>query len=188
MYTERASHVAAPIYDAMVILGGPGLSSVEFIYPGSGTRGTGANMPTQMNYMGGAASGDGDNQRIYIIGGVKYNAWNRSCNEAEYLSYCYQLDPFTWQWYSCKAMPTARADLSVVSLDNKLYAIGGGNCSGKTNAVEVYDPAFNSWTSVNPMLTRADNTAAVTVDGKIYVFYADDGQINVEEYDPKREN
>jgi len=97
MDKSRASHVTVSFGNGLVILGGAGLSSVEFVYPG-GTSGTGENMPRQMNYMAGAVSGNGDSQRIYLMGGVKYDAWASSCNEAKYLSYCYRLDPLTWTW------------------------------------------------------------------------------------------
>ncbi len=187
MMSERENHVSVEFDNAILTLGGLGQTSVEFVYPGYSSNGDGEDMPIKMNHMAGASHGTGDDQRVYIMGGVKYNKWKSACNEAEYLSTCYKLNPYTWGWNSCASMPTVRANLSVVELDNKIYAIGGRNCSGATNKVQVYSPISNSWALASPMLYSVANSSAVSVGGKIYVFYANDGKINVEEYDPSRE-
>ncbi len=187
MSTSRASHVAVDAGNGLIILGGSGERSVEFVYPG-GSSGYGSSLPIEMNYMGGAGFGSGDDRRIYIMGGVKYNVYARSCNEAEYLSYVYKVNQYSvdWDWTACRSMPTVRSDLSVVELNDELFAIGGRNCNGATNVVEVYSPITNTWATASPMLHSGGN-AATAYDGKIYVFYSEDGSINVEEYDPERE-
>ncbi|MCP4050447.1 MAG: hypothetical protein GY730_07055 [bacterium] len=177
-------HIAVEIDGMIVTLGGS--SAVEFVYP-EGASGFGSKMP-RMPRLGGAALGMGENRRIYICGGVRANPQYVSCKRAEYFKNCFKLNPFSdWEWTSVKSMPTVRADLSVVELNNKLYTIGGRNCKGSTNVVEMYDPELHTWTTVSPMLSSTQKGKSAVVDGKIYVFYANDGKINVEEYDPDRE-
>jgi N-acetylneuraminic acid mutarotase len=58
-------------------------------------------------------------------------------------------------WTVAAPLPTARNRLGAVSLNGKIYAIGGGvgqDASEVTQSVvEVYDPATNSWSKVAPM-------------------------------------
>ncbi|MFY4728799.1 hypothetical protein [Nitrospira sp. BLG_2] len=54
-------------------------------------------------------------------------------------------------------MPTPRRRLIVVSVDNKIYAIGGVNFSSDPNGLiysystEEYNPATDTWASNAPM-------------------------------------
>ena len=70
-------------------------------------------------------------------------------------------------------MPTARHALSTSTLGGKIYAIGGYDPSdpGYPNvvAVEVYDPATDTWTTAPDMLTERFGPRTSVVDGKIYV-------------------
>jgi len=93
-------------------------------------------------------------------------------------------------------MPTARAALVAIEVNNKIYAIGGVDCVGgcyRPLAVnEVYDPATNTWTTKAPMPTARFRISAATVNGKIYVFGGGTGAVSgsgnrfdvVEEYNP----
>lgn len=83
--------------------------------------------------------------------------------------------PVSAQTWTTKAvMPTARAQVSVVSAPNGLiYAIGGYTNSTyvPVTKVEAYNLTTNSW-SVKASLPNATRgaAAAVGLDGKIYVF------------------
>jgi hypothetical protein len=86
-------------------------------------------------------------------------------------------DPSTSTWSTRASMPTARASLGGSSMNNKVYAIGGGtSCdvllSGTIyNVNEVYDPPTNTWTTLAPMpIPVMGNSATVGYNGKIYVF------------------
>jgi len=72
-------------------------------------------------------------------------------------------------WKTMAEMPTARSDLGVVTVNGKIYAIGGrnGNVTLKTN--EEYNPATNTWTTKTPMPTARSNFAIAVYQGKIYV-------------------
>lgn len=74
--------------------------------------------------------------------------------------------------------------------EGKLYAIGGYDRKANSSAVEVYDPARDSWTTAAPLPTPRDHLATATVAGKIYAIGGRvDGDYSrnlatVERYDP----
>jgi len=67
-------------------------------------------------------------------------------------------------------MPTARSYLATVTVNGKVYAIGGIDNNGNyLNRVEVYNPATNNWSQAAPMPTaRGSLAAAVDAQGNIY--------------------
>jgi Kelch motif len=84
-------------------------------------------------------------------------------------------DPATNSWTMRAPMPTPRWDLTAVTLNGKIYAIGGqtkrdntSQLGSNTDIVEVYDPATDSWNTDNCMITPRDYFAAATVDGRIF--------------------
>jgi len=93
-------------------------------------------------------------------------------------------------WKTKSPMPTARASLAAVTVDRKIYAIGGDNGPDtELKTVEEYDPDTNSWRKVADMPTARDHFAATALDGKIYAIGGhiggSGGFLNtVEEYDP----
>jgi N-acetylneuraminic acid mutarotase/Tfp pilus assembly protein PilX len=111
-------------------------------------------------------------------------SWSYSNN---CISWSYVHPPNTAQaWTTMTSMPTARTGHSVVTVNNKIYAIGGLSGSGYLNKVEQYDPATNSWTTKASMPSRRADAAAAVVNGKIYVMGGTDGGTldKTEEYDP----
>jgi N-acetylneuraminic acid mutarotase len=72
-------------------------------------------------------------------------------------------------WTVGEKMPTKRLETSAVTLDDKIYIIGGMNKRGSTNIVEVYDSDTNKWSKVVSLPEKLDHTAAATFEGKIYV-------------------
>src|SRR5262245_33409994 len=83
----------------------------------------------------------------------------------------------TWS----KAAPLAagpRSELQAVSLDGKIYAIGGYSVvtrDGKPAVIpnsgvnEVYDPVTDSWRSLAAVPMGANHTGIAVLGGKIYV-------------------
>jgi len=81
-------------------------------------------------------------------------------------------------WSTKTPMSQARADLGVVAVDGKIYAIGGYTAIGHewwgtyptnyTNTNERYDPATNMWTTLEPMPTSRANFAIIAYQSKIY--------------------
>ena len=88
------------------------------------------------------------------------------------------------------SLNTARQGLQVVTLDGKIYAIGGQTeaSSGYTNIVEVYDPETDTWSSAASMNYARSYFGAVVYDGKIYVmgglYGTSSYRNNMEVYDP----
>ena len=77
-------------------------------------------------------------------------------------------------WTPAKNMSTPRNELTAVTLDGKIYAMGGEDIASggsQKDSVEVYDIAQDKWTqgSVAKMPVALDHTASAVFDGKIYV-------------------
>jgi len=104
------------------------------------------------------------NGKIYAIGGMPdYNT-----NE--------EYDPATDMWNVKAPMPTARYKFGIAVYQNKIYCIGGqfsnrsSNArSEQTGAIEVYDPATNTWEIKTPMPSPRSQFQANVVNGKIYL-------------------
>ena len=74
-------------------------------------------------------------------------------------------------------------------INGKLYVAGGLNGSGIiTGAVEVYDPATNTWSALASMPTAVVNAASVALNGQLYVFGGNNGTdlAIVQVYDPHK--
>lgn len=87
-------------------------------------------------------------------------------------------------WLSMAAMPNQRNGFGAVNLNGKIYTMGGG--SG-TVAVDVYDPATNTWGSAAPLLAPHQFPQAVNLNGFIYLMGGNNpGNSNpsVQRYDP----
>lgn len=91
----------------------------------------------------------------------------------------------TGTWTSKADMPTPRENLCVVTLNNKIYALGGMNRpSGNTSIVEVYDPLTNSWSNAAPLPAASADMGAAELNGKIYVVGGSNDRSALWEYNP----
>jgi N-acetylneuraminic acid mutarotase len=75
-------------------------------------------------------------------------------------------------WEFLEPMPTNRAFLGVVALNNKIYAIGG-ECVEKEkykilNTNEMYDPTLNSWIIKQSMPTPRSSFGIAVYGNSIY--------------------
>jgi len=67
-------------------------------------------------------------------------------------------------------MPTPRAEVASAVVDGKIYIIGGFTKNGQnSDLIEVYDPASDTWSSIDPMPERLDHVMAAATYGKLYV-------------------
>jgi len=84
------------------------------------------------------------------------------------------------KWSGFTAKPTPRSDSSSAVINGKIYVIGGvghvGSDSGYgrksatyTKAVEIYDPAIDSWTTGAEMNNVRFGAGSVSDDEKIYI-------------------
>jgi N-acetylneuraminic acid mutarotase/Tfp pilus assembly protein PilX len=95
----------------------------------------------------------------------------------------------TQAWTAMANMPTARTNLMIATVNNKIYAIGGRLATNTFfKLVEEYNPATNTWATKASMPTARSDAAAAVVNGKIYVVGGVNAGNNAlstnEEYDP----
>lgn len=79
-----------------------------------------------------------------------------------------QLAPGTWT--TLAPMPTARQEVAVATLDNRVYVIGGfGPGAEPVATVEAYDPAANRWEARAPLPAPLHHPAAAVAAGRLLV-------------------
>jgi N-acetylneuraminic acid mutarotase len=81
-------------------------------------------------------------------------------------------------------MPTAREDVGIGVVNDKIYVIGGWRQdSNSLNTVEMYDPESNTWTKKADLPEKKEELGVAVVNGKIYAIGGDVSD-SVFEYDP----
>ncbi len=159
------------------------LSIVEEYDPVTDTWTRKANMPTAR--YGHAASVV--NGKIYVIGGEP--------TEQASLPTVEEYDPATDTWTKKTDMPTKRSFLCTCAVDGKIYVFGGitaGVPGAVPNppAMDVYDPAKDSWTTKADIPTPRVMGSACVFDKRIYFMGGVKGDVHnpplatMEEYDP----
>jgi DNA-binding CsgD family transcriptional regulator/N-acetylneuraminic acid mutarotase len=74
------------------------------------------------------------------------------------------------RWQELAPMPTARKGLAVAAYDGKIYAIAGETEDGVTNVVERYDPATDTWETLEASKpTQVADVEVALIGGKLYV-------------------
>jgi N-acetylneuraminic acid mutarotase len=119
-------------------------------------------------------------KKIYIIGGFDGSIPLTSVEE-----YDVSLD----SWSIVSHMDSARSQLELAVLNDKIYILGGTvNYPYPTSTVLEYDPQMNSWESKADMLTARKNVTAVVLDNEIYVIgglnMTDQNVATVESFSP----
>ena len=189
-------HTASLIYEGKIyVVGGFLKDKVPtdklFIYdPQKNEWQEGSPLPSPRGAMG----AEFVNGLLYVVGGV--NASHIPVNTN--LAY----DPKTDTWSIKSPMPTARHHLQTEVVDGKIFALGGRILGDgimpedieetltNFDRNEMYDPQTDSWTILEPMLSkRSGFAAAVPSDANIYVFGGQGvgrGKLmdSVEKYDP----
>lgn len=139
--------------------GGPFLGEVHEFDPLTELWTPQASMPTARG--GGVAAVIDD--KIYVAGG-------RPPHGNDFAVY----DPANDEWTPLPDIPTDRNHTAAAAIDGKMYVVGGrfgaGFRSEMTNALEVYDPATNEWSSLAPMPTVRGGLNAVAANGCLHVF------------------
>jgi N-acetylneuraminic acid mutarotase len=120
-------------------------------------------MPIVRSHFGSAAW----NGRIYVFGG--------GGEGFKSLNLVHIYDPGVDQWSTGHPMPTTRSGVVAVTLEDRIYVMGGGfkKPDGTFNfltTVEIYDPTSDRWKKGSDLLMRHDAPAALVLDRKIYLF------------------
>jgi N-acetylneuraminic acid mutarotase len=140
-------------------------AAVEEYDPATNTWATKAPMPTVRTSLIVLAAANG---RIYAIGGTTDLAVPMSTVE--------EYDPVTNTWATKAPMPTARWDLAgATGTNGRLYTMGGASavpsCCQHYATVEEYDPAVNTWATLESMPLAMNGMEATTgANSKLYVF------------------
>ena len=74
-------------------------------------------------------------------------------------------------WAARTPMPTARAMAAAVTIDGRVYVVGGamGAFNNQSlSTLEVYDPVTNTWSTGAPMPTHRFGLQAAAIDGHLY--------------------
>jgi N-acetylneuraminic acid mutarotase len=133
-----------------------------------------------------------------VIGGKLYVAGNNAADHTAGVK-AEAYDPVSNAWTAIANFPYPYVAYPAgAAVGGRFYVIGGcqsepgtgPDCRiGSTNAVEVYDPSTNAWSSGPAMPTARNNPTAGVIDGKIYVAggglpYGDNVTNVLEVFDP----
>lgn len=116
-----------------------------------------APMPTVMKYCGGAWAGG----KFWVIGGIE----NATAN--------YGYDPVTNTWSTYAPIPIAVwfSTFSISGDGDYVYSIGGGGGYGSwpaVDAVQIYDPATNTWAYETPLpVAYGTNSSDICLGGTV---------------------
>ncbi|MBI4747704.1 MAG: hypothetical protein HY774_04410 [Acidobacteria bacterium] len=99
--------------------------------------------------------------RIYLIGGISNRIVSNTVE---------RYDPVADTWARVAPVPERLHHTTAVSLNNRIFVIGGYNSLAFTPVASVYifDPATNQWTEGPALPSPRGALACVTIDGKIY--------------------
>ncbi len=168
---------AGPVYQA--------LGTVEVYDPVTDTWTAKSEMPTARQGLSTSVV----NGKIYAIGGgvspsISYSSIETFSSVEEY-------DPVTDTWTTKSPMPTSRGWHAASVVGGKIYIIGGSQDSGPSSnrvlAVEVYDPATDTWSQKGDMPRGRAAGSSSVAGGKIYLIGGYGGSGSVVEYDPEND-
>ena len=176
----RAELVGASAVGKHYAIGGrPAQSTVEIYDPATDTWSMGPAMPTARRGLGAATIGS----KIYVVGGstgtTPHSGTALATNEV--------LDTVAGTWTSLASMPTAMMGVyATVAFGGKVYVFGGYDGTNVSGAVQIYDPATDTWVAGTPMPTPRSNAVAGVCCGRIFVIGGYNGSnLTVNEvYDP----
>ena len=165
MPTPRNGLSACAVDGKIYVFGGAAegvfLKTVEEYDPATDTWKSRADMPTARGGLRCIAVGG----KIYALGGAIVEGIRIVT-----LSVVEEYDPQTNTWATKKNMPVGRSDFAVGEVNGQIYVMGGFVASGAPGAVHAYNPATDTWTTVNSLLpTPRSQISASTVNGIIYV-------------------
>ena len=158
--------------------------SLEVFDPAANTWTTRTPSPFSRSVLGSAVVGNS----LYVLGGC----FNSDCRIG--LTNLVEVyDSTTDTWTTLAPMPTSRSSPAVGVIDGKIYVAGGATvcppCEPQPAALEVFDPATNTWSTKAPIPTPRELAAGAGVNGKLYVIggFVRPANVNtnlVEIYDP----
>jgi N-acetylneuraminic acid mutarotase len=187
MPTRRGSPVAITAGDRLYVIGGatpgpkdtavplPGLhwslGTVEEYDPATNTWHQRSAMPTPRNH----ATAGLVNGKIYVIGGRIGAAGITAASNTNVVE---EYDPGTDSWGGVRArMPTARSAMASGVYGGRIYVTGGefqdSQMMATFRALEVYDPANNTWSVLPSMPVARHGLAGAVVGNRLHMVSGD---------------
>jgi N-acetylneuraminic acid mutarotase len=169
----KSSPGAVSVNGKIYAIGGFGDSTVLVYDPAQPTQGwlSLSNLPEPRDTFGAVSV----NGKIYAIAGDSY------IDSLNTLSSVDVYDPAqpSLGWVSVSNLPQPIQELGAVTVNGKIYAIGGDGGGFAYATVYVYDPTQPSlgWLSVSNLPTGVAGEAVATVNGKIYVIGGQNGGV-----------
>jgi N-acetylneuraminic acid mutarotase len=186
--TKRGSPVAVSVGDKIYVLGGatvlPGATAVHPAQPhysvgaveeydiATNSWRSRASLPTPRNHAVGAAV----NGKIYVIGGRVGGAFVSSGSSN--VGVVEEYDPAADRWGAPKArMPSARSAMAAGVYQGRIYVTGGEGQDYRSmftwRALEAYDPASNTWSTLPSMPVSRHGLAGATVANRLHMVSGD---------------
>lgn len=72
-------------------------------------------------------------------------------------------------WSSGPALPVALQEISAVTIDDRIWVVGGFEGTGEVSTVRVLDPATSTWSLGPPLPVARHHVQLATLDGDLYV-------------------
>jgi len=124
---------------------------------------------------------------LYVFGGRTHVLGSKTRYEVVNSAAKYQ--PILKKWTMLNDMPTPRSGAGAVTIDTRIYIVGGSTSDGDSlNTVESYHAITGVWKTLNVLQVPRNQAGVVAINRKIYVFggSSSDNQVfdSVEIYDP----
>ena len=113
--------------------------------------------------------------KIYACGGARLVRQPTGEQEIQRLNSAEVYDPQSNEWNLLPDMRRIRSDASAVTLNGKVYILGGFDGAEILNSIEIYDPSTNEWTYGPPMQSRRSGLKAVVIGANIFAVGGYDG-------------
>ena len=157
---EPQSHLAVAVLDGKIYAvggerGGVPVPTASVYDPATNLWSTLPPLPAARTDIAAAAV----NGKLYVLGGATNSSGHAAPQGLDTVSV---YDPATRQWTAGAPMPTARSGLAAVTLNGRIFALGGQNSGTSLKTMEVYDPQKDTWGSAPTMLDSRSNLAATT--------------------------
>lgn len=128
---------------------GRSTTTVDVYNPVTDSWASAHSIPSPNNHSGAAVAAG----KLYTYGGISRST--------------YVYDPINGSWSPVATMLFGHSNTAAVGVINDKIYVAGGETAG--NAMEVYDPAANTWTALAPMSVPRNHCAGGVIDGKFYV-------------------